>query len=258
MFEQDRVIGRLQRVVTAVPEIRVCFLSGSYGRHAADDYSDLDVLLLFETDERRETAWAARRSTAASIMPYVALKAYDGTDKQPYLFRVLLANGTLVELRYETKESLRPNPLYAHIRILKDDQSWAEEFERRSAGLAPPGPTISSDELRSIDNRFWVMFWEVLRLVVRGDLDRPFPAYLEMMQQTVPPLLRILPAGDPARAMLIQAGYTRDVQQTAGSMSTLLDAYLAARSAVIRYQHLQFETNEPFEREILRLVGRLT
>lgn len=257
MFEQDRVIGRLQRVVAAIPAIKSCFLSGSFGRHAADDFSDLDVALVFADEAQREQAWAKRQETAASIMPYVAFKAFDGTQRRPYLYLILLANGTMLELRYETKDTLLPNALDSHIRILKDDDQWAAEFEQRSAGLALPRPTMTSADLQAIDDRFWVMFWDVLRLVVRGNTDKPFPTYLELMHSTLPPMLRALPRTDPARQALLQAAYSTDPAQTAVYLSHLLEAYIAAREALVRAYHLQPVANQPFEREIRRLVSRL-
>jgi hypothetical protein len=257
MFEQDRVIGRLQRVVAAIPAIKVCFLSGSFGRRAADDFSDLDVAFVFADEAQREQAWAKRQETAASIMPYVTLKTFDGAQRQPYLYLVLLANGTMLELRYETKRSLLPNALDSHIRILKDDDLWAEEFERRSAGLALPRPAMTSHELQTIDDRFWIMFWDVLRLVARGNTDKPFTTYLELMYSTLPPMLRALPRTDPARQALLQAAYSSDPAQTAVHLSQLLEAYLAAREALVRTHHLQPVANQPFEREIRRLVTRL-
>ena len=257
MFEQDRVIGRLQRVVAALPAIKVCFLSGSFGRRAADDFSDLDAAFVFADEAQRAEAWARRQETAASIMPYVALKAFDGGQRRPYLYLVLLANGTMLELRYETKVSLLPNALDSHIRILKDDDHWAEEFEQRSAGLALSRPTMTSHELQVIDDRFWVMFWDVLRLVARGNTDKPFTTYLELMHSTLPPMLRALPRTDPTREALLQAAYSTDPAQTAVYLSQLLEAYTAARDVLVRAHHLQPVANQPFEREIRRLVTRL-
>ena len=73
MFEQDRVITRLQQRVMREPAIAACFLSGSFGKRRDDGYSDLDVALLFDSDASREllpsdsspaTAQKARTSSA--------------------------------------------------------------------------------------------------------------------------------------------------------------------------------------------------
>jgi hypothetical protein len=257
MFEQERVIGRLQRRVLADPDILVCFLSGSMGKRTSDDYSDLDAALLFRDEERRERAWAARRDFTQSIMPYVAVKSFDAAHVRPFFHVALFSNGCKVDLRYETLETLQPNPWDAQIRILKDQRGWGETFQAASAQQALPQPRLRSDELQALDDRFWVMFWDALRLLKRGDVDKPFTVYLELLHFTLPGLLQTLPANDPARQNLLQANFSRDAQATLQHLTRLLDAYLAARGAVVQRHNLAFAPNRPFEREIQRLLERL-
>ena len=107
------------------------------------------------------------------------------------------------------------------------------------------------------DNQFWVMFWDILRLLKRGDTDKPFAIYLELLYATLPPLLRVLPAEDTTRQGLLVAGYGRDAQKNRTQMVSLLDAYLAARSAIISRHNLAFFPNQGFESEIKRLVQKL-
>ena len=52
--------------------------------------------------------------------------------------------------------------------------------------------------------------------------------------------------------------YSRDAAATLRGMADLLQAYIAARAAVIRRQNLVFPINTAFESEIRRLVERLT
>ena len=61
MFEQDRVLVRLQQRVMSEGDIVACFLSGSYGRRENDAYSDMDVALVFADETARERAWRQRR-----------------------------------------------------------------------------------------------------------------------------------------------------------------------------------------------------
>lgn len=257
MFEQERVIGRLQRYVLAAPTIKACFLSGSFGRRAADEYSDIDVVFVFTNEAIRAAAWGKRADLAQAIMPYVPLKAYVAEERRPYMQIVLFANGSVLEIRYETHESLEPNPWDSPIRILKDDDGWLPSFEAHSAGLGKPRPNLSSSDLQQIDDQFWVKFWAVLRLVARGDVDKPFPAYLDLLQHTLPPLLAALPPGDPAREALGQCAYSRDPQTTTMHLANLLEAYLAARAKLVAQYHLQPVATEAFEREIQRLLARM-
>ena len=81
-----------------------------------------------------------------------------------------------------------------------------KHFKTASAYLAFPQPRITADELNALDNRFWIMFWDTLRLLKRGDTDKPFTIYLELLQSILPPLLRILPAEDVAHQGLLAAG----------------------------------------------------
>lgn len=257
MFEQERVIGRLQRRVLAEPAIRVCFLAGSYGQRTADDFSDLDVVLVFADAAARQTAWQERRDFAQSIMPYVAVKSFDADHVRPFFHVALFSNGCKVDLRYETLEGLAPEPWHAQIRVLKESGDWAERHRAASAVQPLPQPRLTTAQLNALDDRFWVMFWDVLRLLKRGDVDKPFTVYLELLHFTVPPLLRVLPAGDPARRNLLEATFGRDPQATLRHLNGLLAAYLAARSAVVARHNLAFTPNRPFERELQRLVQRL-
>ncbi len=257
MFEQERMIGRIQRQVLSNPSIRVCFLSGSYGRRTEDDYSDIDVALVFRDKSSRDMAWRERAVFVKDVMPYVPVKAFDGEHIRPFLYISLFSNGSKVDWRFETESELKPNPWDANIRILKDNSGWGETFQQASAYLAFPQPRITAEELAALDNQFWVMFWDALRLLKRGDIDKPFTIYLEMLQFTLPSLLRALPPEDDARRGLLIMDYGRDAKKNRKQMAALLDAYLAARSAIISRYNLAFFPNQGFETEIKRLVQKL-
>jgi hypothetical protein len=258
MFEQERLIGRLQRRVMDEPDIFVCFLSGSFGRRTSDPYSDLDVALVYPENRALETAWRNRITFAKSIMPYLSLKSFDGEHIRPYFHIVLFANGSKVDIRFETQDSLAPNPWDSQIHILKDTAGWAEAFQMKSSQLALPQASMNSRELMLLDQRFWVMFWDVLRLLARGDADKPFSIYLELLHFTIPPLLQTLPPDTPARTNLIETHFNRNVNITARHMKSLLNAYIAARTAVVERYHLQISSDQSFETQIQRLVDKLT
>ncbi len=258
MFEQERLIGRLQRRVTEEADIAACFLSGSYGRRASDPFSDLDVALIYPDNQAMERAWINRVQFAKSIMPYISLKAFDGEHIRPYFHIVLFANGSKVDFRFETQKSLVPNPYDSQIRILKDTDGWAEAFQVKSSHKALPQASMNNHELMLLDQRFWVMYWDILRLLARGDTDTPFSIYLELLHFTFPPLLRALPPGAPVRKILIEAYFSQNAEATTSHMKGLLNAYIAARSAVVERYHLQFSSDQSFEAQIQRLVDRLT
>lgn len=257
MFEQERFIGRLQRHVVADPAIQVCFLSGSFGRRVDDAYSDVDIVLVYGDEPARAKAWGQRHEFVRSVMPYVPSRSFDAGHGRPFLHIALYSNGTKADYRFETLTGLQPNPDDREIRILKDSGQWGEEFQAASARLAPPQPYISPAELQALDDRFWVMLWDVLRLLKRGDVAKPFTIYLELLHFSLPPLLAALPREDPAQQGLLRAGYGRDTGATARGLAELLDAYLAARAAIIRRQNLPPAANSAFESEIKRLVEKL-
>lgn len=257
MFEQERFIGRLQRHAQSDERLRVCFLSGSFGRRANDAFSDVDIALVYGSAAERDAAWAERREFARAVNPYVAVRSFDADHVRPFLHVVLYSNGTKADYRFETTDSLAPNPADRELRVLKDTGRWAETFQAASSRLAPAQPYISPADLTILDDRFWVMFWDVLRLLKRGDTDKPFPVYLQLLYFTLPPLLAALPPEEPARAALLQAHFGGDGAASLRGLGELLDAYLAARSAVIRRQNLVFPINTAFEGEMRRLVERL-
>jgi hypothetical protein len=257
MFEQERMIGRIQRRVMDAPEIFACFLSGSFGRRSDDEYSDLDVALVYRDESRMNRAWKNRVQFSKSIMPYVSLKSFDAVHIRPYFHIVLFANGSKLDLRFETKETLSPNPADGQLRILKDSDGWAENYRLESSRLAYPKPGISSQELREIDQRFWVIYWDVLRLLVRGDAVKSFPIYLELLHFTFPPLLTALPEGTAAANELICVQFGRDTKTTAKNMKDMLEGYKSVRKLLVENYHLQFSANQSFEDQIERLMERV-
>jgi hypothetical protein len=257
MFEQERFIGRLQRHVVAEPAVKVCFLSGSFGRRTEDAYSDVDVALVYRDEPARVTGWEQRRAFIQAVMPYVPSRSFDAVHVRPFFHTALYSNGTKVDYRFETLDSLKPNPTDREIRILKDSEQWGEQFQAASARLAPAQPYISPQDLQVLDERFWVMFWDVLRLLKRGDTAKPFTIYLELLHFSLPPLLAALPPEDPAHQGLQRANFGRDAGATARDLVDLLNAYLAARSAVIRRQNLPPWNHATFESEIRRLATKL-
>lgn len=256
MFEQDRFIVRLQQRVAREETIPVCFLAGSFGSRREDDYSDLDVVLVFAAETTREAAWAERRDFARSVLPYVPAKSFDADHVRPHFHVALYANGAKVDYLFETQQTLAPNPWHREIRILKDREGWAESHREASAQTAATQPRMEAAELEGLDDRFWVMFWDVYRQLLRGEREKPFPVYLELLHFTLPPLLQALPPEDAAYQGLLHAHYGRDTGVTLEHLGRLLEAYVAARSAVIRRHNVGFVPDNSFERSLRRTMER--
>ncbi|MEJ2748665.1 MAG: hypothetical protein P8183_12290 [Anaerolineae bacterium] len=174
----------------------------------------------------------------------------------PYFHIALYSNGAKVDYRYESKTQLQPTYGDRDIRILKDDGGWLEAFQAQAAQAPLVQPRLTTAELTALDERFWVMFMDVYRLLRRGDADKPFTIYLELLHFTLPPLLRVLPPEEPARQALLQASFSRDARQTVGQLVDLLPAYVAARTAVIRRFDLDFVVDRRFETAVQQLINR--
>ncbi|MCZ7670202.1 MAG: hypothetical protein M5U34_25040 [Chloroflexi bacterium] len=256
MFEQDRVIVRLQQRVATDADIEICFLAGSYGRRTEDAYSDLDVALLFPNELRRDFAWANRREFVKSVTPYVPCKSFDAAHVRPFFHIALYSNGSKVDYRYEVKGQLRPNPWDRDIRILKDNEGWAEQYQAQCAQTYLQRPHMTAKELETIDERFWVMFWDVYRQVVRGDHDKPFAVYIELLHVTLPPLLHVLPPEDAAHQALLKASYSADTKKTAEHLRQLLQAYVGEERPIVRRLNLAFMPDSSFETQIQRVLER--
>lgn len=256
MFEQDRVLVRLQQRVLGEEAILVCYLTGSYGRGIQDSYSDLDVTLVFSDEGDRKSYFEARHDFAQSVLPYVPAKTFDATHIRPFFHIALYANGAKVDYLYETKATLQPTPWIREIRLLKDKDGWGQQFKELSSRQPAtiPRPTISVQALRELDDRFWVMFMDIYRQLRRGDYDRPYEVYLQLLYFTVPELLALLPEDIQARQGLIQANYGHDAKVNLRHFRELLVAYLKARDAVVQHHKLNFTPNQNFEREILKLT----
>lgn len=253
MFEQERIIVRLQQRVLAEADIIACFLSGSYGRRREDGYSDLNVAFVFADEASRDHHWQRRRDFVRSVTPYVPAKSYDASHLRPYLHHALYSNGTKADYRYETT-ALAPSPWDRDLRILKDANAWASQYQTNSAQTMHTVPRLTATDLDQIDERFWVTFWDVFRQVARGDHNKPFTTYVELLHVTLPPLLTVLPPEEPARQALLNAYFNQDTKTTAVQLNQLLTAYLAARTAVVRRLNLMFTADTRFENEVQRLV----
>jgi len=258
MFEQDRLLMRLQQRVLSEAAILVCFLSGSYGRRTQDPYSDLDVALVFAGDDERDIAYAERKSFIRSLMPYVPSKSFDARHVRPFFHVALFSTGAKVDFRYVTPDELKPSPWDHDIKLIKDKDGWGKQFQNAAASLPSiaPRPTFTDKELVELDNRFWIMFMDVYRLLLRGDHDKPFPVYLELLTFTIPVLRRLLPIEDPARSSLPVAHFDHDTRATREHMRNLLRAYRDARAAVVRRYNLAFMPDQLFEDAIAKLVER--
>ncbi len=254
MFEQDRVLVRLQQRVMSERDIAACFLAGSYGRRQNDPYSDMDIALIFADEATRERAWRQRREFVQSVMQYVPAKSFDAGHVRPYFHVALYSNGTKADYRYELQDELTPSPWDRDLRILKDQDGWADKYQDACARAMLPQPQLTATELATLDERFWVMLWDAFRLLLRGDGDKPFTIYLELLHFTLPPLLRVLPPEDPARQPLLHAQFNQDTQATAVHLQNLLQSYLNARTAVIQRLHLDFSPDTRFETAVQNLI----
>ncbi len=256
MFEQDRLLVRLQQRVMSEMHVAACFMSGSYGRRQEDAYSDMDVALVFRAGYQREDAWAKRREFVRSITPYVPVKSFDGDHIRPFFHIALYSNGTKVDFRYELQEEMMPNPWDRDLRIIKDDNGWVEQYQARCAQMVHTLPRIERDQLMALDERFWVMFWDIFRLVLRGEKDKPFPIYLELTSSTLPVLISQLPEGSGERNALLVASFNQNNPTTKHHLKQLLDAYVAARNLIVQKQHLDVTFDTKFETAVIGLVNR--
>ena len=256
MFEQERLLVRLQQRVMSEMQIAACFMSGSYGRRQEDAYSDMDVALVFRAPYQREDAWAKRREFVRSITPYVPAKSFDGSHIRPFFHITLYSNGTKVDYRYELQEELQPNPWDRDLRILKDDNGWVEQYQVKCAQMVQTLPRIERAELTALDERFWVMYWDIFRLVLRGETEKPFPIYLELLHSSLPPLLAQLPEGSAELGGLVQASFNQSNPTTKQHLKQLLNAYMAARDFIVQKQHLDVRFDTKFETAVKSLVDR--
>jgi hypothetical protein len=258
MFEQDRVIVRLQQRVLRENTIVACYLAGSYGRGTADSYSDLDVVLLFADQTNRDQAYDRRREFIQSVLPYVPAKSFDANHVMPYFHIALYSNGAKVDYHFETISKLDQITRGDNIRLLKDKIGLAERLHSITS-VPPPAvkmPSITSKMLSDMDNRYWVIYMDIYRLLMRGNSDKSYPIYLELLNFTIPHMLPLLRAGSPARLNLINAYFSQDASITLKHLKELLPAYLDARSEIVKYHNLTFTADVNFEHEIMTLIQK--
>jgi hypothetical protein len=152
---------------------------------------------------------------------------------------------------------MAPLPEDRELRILKDSDGWAESYQAASARIIPTQPRLEAAELERIDTRFWGLFWEVFRQLLRGDARTPFTTYLELLYFTLPPLLARPAARGPGPPGTRSTSITRAMPApTLRELRRLFGAYLAARSAVISRYNVGYLPDSGFERGIERILDR--
>jgi hypothetical protein len=257
MFEQDRVLVRLQQYILKDQQIHACFLAGSHGRGKNDKFSDLDLILLFADEENRDRAYVQRHQFVRSVLPYLSAKSFDADHVNPHMHIALYGNGAKVDFTYETV-TIKPQFELRDMRVLKESGGWAAAFLHECAAQAPtiPKATTAAETLTEIDDRFWIMFMDVYRRLLRGDHDAPFPIYIQMIYFTIPELLKLLPPEDPAYQALIEIHYSQDIEATIRHMQRLMRAYLGARYAIVKRHHLHFQVDSIIERDLLKKIER--
>ena len=220
-----------------------------------DSYSDLDLILIFSSNENRDRAYAERRNFIRSILPYLSAKSFDASHVKPYMHVALYSNGAKVDISFETVD-LQPSFQLRDLRILKDSEGWAADFLEVCAAQPPSieRSAAAAAALSDLDERFWIMFMDVYRLLLRGDHDKPFPIHLQLIYFTIPTLLDLLPQEHPARQALIDIHYSKDTTATLSHLRRLMTAYMGAREAVVKQHQLYFSIDAGFERELLKKI----
>ena len=215
-------------------------------------------MLVFPDKTSRDHAYDRRREFIQSVLPYVPAKSFDANHVMPYFHIALYSNGAKVDYHFEIISNLDQVTNDQNIRLLKDKIGWAERLQTMTT--VPPGaakkPTISSNMLLDMDSRFWVMYMDIYRLLLRGDSDKSYPIYLELLHFTIPNMLPFLPADSPARSNLINAYFSQDASVTLKHLRVLLPAYMVARSEIVIRYNLNYMANGNFEREILALIQK--
>ncbi|MDJ0756829.1 MAG: nucleotidyltransferase domain-containing protein [Ardenticatenaceae bacterium] len=256
MFEQERTLSRLQQRVSSEAGLLAAFLSGSFGRRDADPYADVDVVLVYPSQAAKELARPNRESFAAEILPYVRAVVYQPPENPDHLV-ALYANGSKFDFSFLAQDEVQPHPAYQTIRILKDTGGWADNLMSRSAGISEiHSATLSEKRMAQLDRRFWADFWEVYRLTRRGEVDRPFPVFVRLLADILPPLLENLPPELPIAQQLTQINFSRQADHNLETLKLLVVNYREARDAVVQRLRLSFQPHSAVENELMRLINR--
>jgi predicted nucleotidyltransferase len=257
MFEQDRVLVRLRQQIARDRDIKVCFLTGSYGRGTQDEYSDLDLVLVYRDKNDLLKAFERRSEFASSILPFVPVQSYDADHIRPFLHSALFGNGARVDFQYAAMTEMGPESYFRKILLLKDtDDGWGRNLQISSerSSIITKDATISARELSELNETFWVLFMEVYRQVQRGDQYGPFTTYIHLLNMMIPKILNLLPADDPSYQILAQSIYDEDTTKTLQFLRLLLRSYLEARATIVDQYNLEFRLDSPFERELKKII----
>jgi predicted nucleotidyltransferase len=165
-------------------------LGGSLARGAGDPYSDVDLYIvvsdgafdgaLSERDAVTEVVGSLLFAFDVDPMPGGStdrIVVYEGPDGFPVKF----------DFMYLEESDLEPAPKWAGCAVLEDEGGRVGAVVARSEGLAPPPP--KPEELRELNQKFWVWSWYVFGKIVRGELWEALAGLHDIRSLALVPLL---------------------------------------------------------------------
>jgi hypothetical protein len=177
--EHDQVLQSLLRFFRETPGVTGCFLSGSSATSKMDEDSDLDICLLFESEEDRDSAWVSRWDW--EIAPW--FHRFDADHIKPYFVIYYYEPQIKADINLYIVSDLPPN-VGGPCRILWDDAGvlteWKDGLTEQLVGSPDWDETIHEDE------RFWAWIFYLYSHVHRGEYYHAayeFPAIRDILEK---------------------------------------------------------------------------
>jgi hypothetical protein len=149
----DRVIGLL--------------LGGSIVQGTMDEYSDIDLDVIVREEDFDAVFSECERTSEAIGHPlarFIADHLRFGAD----MYIVLYEGPVKLDLDYRRKSDLEPSWRWKDRRVLKDTDGFLAEIVSKSRTLEPP--SLPTERILNLDEKFWTWCWYVFGKIMRGEL----------------------------------------------------------------------------------------
>jgi hypothetical protein len=177
--EHDRVLQSMLNTFADTPGVVGCYLSGSAATGKMDEDSDLDIGIVFESMEARDSAWDSRWEW--EIAPW--FHRFDADHIKPFFVIYLFEPQIKADINLYIATDLPPYEGGPY-KVLWDDTSVLQSWQD---GLR--APQNSSPDWRSTnheDERFWAWMFYLYSHVHRGEYYHAayeFPALRDILEK---------------------------------------------------------------------------
>lgn len=166
--DHQRVLSALIARFENTAGVSGLFVSGSTARQSMDQYSDIDLGIVYESDESRELAWSDRWE--GSLEPW--FHRFDADHIKPYFVIYLFEPCVKADINFYTLADLPPcEGAPYEVVVSREDvlDDWCNRTNDEAVKIRESRPIVSSEDLIHDDERVWAWLVYASQHTLRGE-----------------------------------------------------------------------------------------